>query len=116
MEGLETGIAELDLVLGGGIPRGSLVVLAGGPGTGKTILAQQICFGVATAERKAIYGRRSPGATRPRRSFYYCPAGAEREFERGAGMIRGPLAGRGHTLLVLLDHDVLARRRERGGR
>jgi circadian clock protein KaiC len=50
-----TGVAELDLVLGGGLPAGSLVVLAGGPGTGKTILAQQICFANATPERKAIY-------------------------------------------------------------
>jgi circadian clock protein KaiC len=50
-----TGVAELDFVLGGGLPAGSLVVLAGGPGTGKTILAQQICFANATPERKAIY-------------------------------------------------------------
>jgi circadian clock protein KaiC len=50
-----TGVAELDLVLGGGLPAGSLVVVAGGPGTGKTILAQQICFANATREQKAIY-------------------------------------------------------------
>jgi len=50
-----TGVTELDLVLGGGLPAGSLVVLAGGPGTGKTILAQQICFANATPEHKAIY-------------------------------------------------------------
>jgi circadian clock protein KaiC len=52
---VRTGLAELDLVLGGGIPAGSLVVLAGSPGTGKTILAQQICFGIATRERRAVY-------------------------------------------------------------
>ena len=40
---------------GGGVPSGSLVVLAGGPGTGKTILAQQICFAIGRPERKAIY-------------------------------------------------------------
>lgn len=50
-----TGIAELDLVLDGGLPAGSLVVVAGGPGTGKTILAQQICFANATPDRKAVY-------------------------------------------------------------
>lgn len=50
-----TGIPELDFVLGGGLPVGSLIVLAGGPGTGKTILAQQMCFANATPERKAIY-------------------------------------------------------------
>ena len=50
-----TGVPELDLVLDGGLLTGSLVVVAGGPGTGKTILAQQICFAAATPERKAIY-------------------------------------------------------------
>ncbi len=55
MERLATGIEELDLVLDGGLSPGSLVVLAGAPGTGKTILAQQICFASATPDRKAIY-------------------------------------------------------------
>ncbi|MGI8421907.1 MAG: ATPase domain-containing protein, partial [Gaiellaceae bacterium] len=50
-----TGIEELDLVLGGGLPPGALIVLAGGPGTGKTTLAQQICFANATPEHKAIF-------------------------------------------------------------
>jgi circadian clock protein KaiC len=52
---VKTGIEELDLVLGGGLPEGSLVILAGSPGTGKTILAQQMCFGIATRERRAVY-------------------------------------------------------------
>lgn len=55
MKRLATGMEELDLVLGGGLAPGSLVVLAGAPGTGKTILAQQICFASATPERKAVY-------------------------------------------------------------
>jgi circadian clock protein KaiC len=52
---LRTGIADLDLILGGGLEPGSLVILAGAPGTGKTILAQQICFANATPEHKALY-------------------------------------------------------------
>lgn len=55
MKRLATGVPELDLVLGGGLLPGSLVVVAGGPGTGKTILAQQICFAVGTPEHKAVY-------------------------------------------------------------
>lgn len=55
MNRLTTGVPELDLVLGGGLLAGSFVVVAGGPGTGKTILAQQLCFAAATAQRKAIY-------------------------------------------------------------
>ena len=52
---LPTGVPGLDLVLNGGLEQGSVVVLAGGPGTGKTILAQQICFARATAAHKCVY-------------------------------------------------------------
>src|ERR1700737_3824844 len=52
---LRTGIPDLDLILGGGLEPGSLVIIAGAPGTGKTILAQQICFANATPEHKALY-------------------------------------------------------------
>src|ERR1700682_1990035 len=52
---VRTGIADLDLIRGGGLEPGSLVIIAGAPGTGKTILAQQICFANATPEHKALY-------------------------------------------------------------
>jgi circadian clock protein KaiC len=55
MERLKTGNEQLDRILGGGIPVGSLVVLAGAPGTGKTILAQQVCFANGTPENRSIY-------------------------------------------------------------
>ena len=52
---LPTSITGLDLVLSGGLEQGSVVILAGEPGTGKTILAQQICFAHATAAHKSVY-------------------------------------------------------------
>jgi circadian clock protein KaiC len=52
---MATQIAGLDLVLNGGLEPGAVVVLAGPPGTGKTILAQQICFNLATAEHRCVY-------------------------------------------------------------
>lgn len=50
-----TGSANLDLILGGGLEAGSVVFIAGGSGAGKTVLAQQICFANASAERPALY-------------------------------------------------------------
>ncbi len=41
---LPTGIANLDAMLGGGVPVYSLNIIAGSPGTGKTILSQQLIF------------------------------------------------------------------------
>lgn len=39
-----TGVQGLDELLGGGVPRGSAVLVIGGPGTGKTILAAQFLY------------------------------------------------------------------------
>jgi len=55
MKRLATGVPGLDVVLAGGLEPGAVVVLAGAPGAGKTILAQQICFANATPEHRAVY-------------------------------------------------------------
>ncbi len=55
MKRTTTGVAGLDLVLNGGLEPGAVVVVAGAPGTGKTILAQQMCFANGTAELKCVY-------------------------------------------------------------
>ena len=41
LERFDTGVPNLDLVLGGGLLRGTVVMVIGPPGSGKTILAQQ---------------------------------------------------------------------------
>ncbi len=41
---LETGIRELDRLIGGGIQRGSRNILYGPPGTGKTVFAMQFLW------------------------------------------------------------------------
>jgi circadian clock protein KaiC len=48
MEKVPTGLRELDGLLGGGLPKGCIVLLAGGPGTGKTILGTQFLYQGAT--------------------------------------------------------------------
>lgn len=55
MDRVPTGIAELDEILAGGLPAGSLAVLAGPPGTGKTILAQQLAFSASSDDHPALY-------------------------------------------------------------
>ena len=52
---LPTGVQGLDEVLGGGLPESSFNVIAGPPGCGKTTLAHQIMFALATPERPALY-------------------------------------------------------------
>lgn len=52
---LATGVPGLDEVLGGGLPEFSFNLIAGQPGSGKTTLAHQMMFALATPERPAIY-------------------------------------------------------------
>jgi circadian clock protein KaiC len=52
---LPTGVPGLDEVLGGGLPEFSFNLIAGPPGCGKTTLAHQMMFALATSERPAIY-------------------------------------------------------------
>lgn len=50
-----TGIAELDRVLGGGIVKGSLVLVGGDPGIGKSTLLLQVCQRLSASGQKLLY-------------------------------------------------------------
>jgi len=52
---LVTGVPGLDQVLGGGLPEFSFNLIMGPPGSGKTTLAHQIMFALATPERPALF-------------------------------------------------------------
>jgi len=52
---LATGVPGLDEVLGGGLPEFSFNLIAGPPGCGKTTLAHQMMFNLATPERPALF-------------------------------------------------------------
>jgi len=52
---IKTGIEGFDELLESGIPEGNSVIIAGGAGSGKTILCLQTLFYHATAGRKCLY-------------------------------------------------------------
>ena len=89
------GIAELDRVLGGGLVPGSLVLVGGEPGIGKSTLLLQAAAGLtrgAGLERGVLYatGEESPGQVRLRAARL--------------GLLDGPSAD---GVRVLAEHDVV---------
>ena len=63
-----SGIGELDRVLGGGLVPGSLVLIGGDPGIGKSTLALQLAAALEGAGRSVLYvsGEESPRQTKMR--------------------------------------------------
>ena len=58
IERVKTGVPGLDELVGGGIPKGHLILVSGGPGAGKTVLSSQIVYTGAT-----VYGEKGLYAT-----------------------------------------------------
>jgi circadian clock protein KaiC len=52
---VQSGVPGMDLVLEGGLLRGGLYAIVGGPGTGKTLLANQISFNHVRSGGKVVY-------------------------------------------------------------
>ena len=91
---LSLGIAELDRVLGGGLVPGSLVLLGGEPGIGKSTLLLQAAAGLARGPgggASVLYatGEESPGQVRLRAARL--------------GLLSGPSA---EGVQVLAEHDI----------
>ena len=56
LETLPTGVEGLDELLGGGFPRGRVILLLGGPGCGKTILASQFLYnGISQYDENGVF-------------------------------------------------------------
>lgn len=58
-----TGLGECDRVLGGGVVRGSLVLIGGDPGIGKSTLLLQLSHQLATSGRTVLYISAEESAT-----------------------------------------------------
>ncbi|MGH0029185.1 MAG: AAA family ATPase, partial [Myxococcota bacterium] len=78
---LATGLDEVDRVLGGGLVPGSVVLLAGEPGIGKSTLALQLAAGLSPRPVLYVAGEESPEQIRLR---------AERLPELPAGLVLLP--------------------------
>ncbi|MCD8337898.1 MAG: DNA repair protein RadA [Lachnospiraceae bacterium] len=65
---MTTGMGEFDRVLGGGIVQGSLVLVGGDPGIGKSTLLLQMCRNLAANGKRLLYvsGEESPQQIRMR--------------------------------------------------
>ena len=55
MRPLATGVPGLDAILGGGLPEFSFNLVTGPPGSGKTTLAHQLMFSLATPKQPALF-------------------------------------------------------------
>ena len=55
LDRMSSGIGGLDIVLQGGFFKGGLYLIQGTPGTGKTTIANQICFNHVAGGNRAIY-------------------------------------------------------------
>jgi DNA repair protein RadA/Sms len=93
---LSTGIGELDRVLGGGLVPGSLVLLGGAPGIGKSTLTNMVLGHLAGAGRRTLYvsAEESPEQVRLRAERLDASpvdrAGDSPE-PRGSGALRVPI-------------------------
>ncbi|BBX75932.1 DNA repair protein RadA [Mycobacterium shinjukuense] len=72
-----TGMAELDRVLGGGVVPGSVTLLAGDPGVGKSTLLLEVAHRWARSGQRALYvsGEESAGQIRLRADRIGCGTG-----------------------------------------
>jgi circadian clock protein KaiC len=115
-ERIATGIPGLDTVLKGGVLRGGIYIVQGMPGSGKTILGNQLCFNRAAAGARALYvtllaeTHARMIAHMERLRFFDAAAIPERVAYMGAF---STLEDEGlHGLLALIRREVCAREAE----
>jgi len=98
-----TGIAEFDSVLGGGLVRGSVVLIGGEPGIGKSTLLLQAAGSLGAAGMRVLYvcGEESPRQVRARADRVGASAGISLLPEVDAAAIEATvLAERPHVVIV----------------
>jgi DNA repair protein RadA/Sms len=95
---LSTGIGELDNVLGGGIVPGSLVLIGGAPGIGKSTLTTMALANLCAAGRRTLYVSAEESAAQIR---------LRAERLSGGGALAIPVIAETdlHAVLATLEHE-----------
>ena len=111
---LATGVPGLDAVLGGGLPEFSFNLIAGLPGCGKTTMAHQIMFALATPERPAVYftvlGEPPLKMLRYQQQFEYFDTEAINQAVRFVNLSDDAIAGDLDSVLKRIVDEVAAHR------
>jgi circadian clock protein KaiC len=109
---LQTLVPGLDAVLGGGLPEFSFNLIAGQPGCGKTTLAHQIMFALATPERPALYftvlGEPPLKMLRYQQQFDYFDSAAVNQSVRFISLSDDALSGDFNRVLQRIVSEVVA--------
>jgi len=110
---LPTGVPGLDQVLGGGLPEFSFNLIAGPPGSGKTTLAHQMMFALATPERPALYltvlGEPTLKMLRYQQQFEFFDADHVNESVHFVNLSQDALSGKFDVVLARIAAEVQTR-------
>jgi circadian clock protein KaiC len=109
---LATGVPGLDQILGGGLPEFSFNLIVGSPGAGKTTLAHQIMFALATRERPALFftvlGESPLKMLRYQQQFSFFDLDKINESIRYVNLSDDIATGRFEQVLARIRHEVEA--------
>ena len=107
---LKTGVPGLDNLLGGGLPEFSFNLIAGTPGSGKTTLAHQIMFSLATPDSRALFftvlGEPSLKMLRYQQQFPFFDINKVNESVRFVNLSEDLLQGDFDSVLSRIDQEV----------
>src|SRR5688500_72951 len=99
---IQTGIAEFDRVLGGGVVPGSAILVGGEPGIGKSTLLLQVANALASSPSPAGGEGRGQGEASPNQVLYV----TSEESARQCALRAARLGAKADNLLVLAETNV----------